>query len=1171
MRARAVIYNLKKKREKWAKLIFSTSIVFVLTLILIKHVPAAITPENDGYLNCMTKCYNGFQVNFSCVDECGASSGLNNTKFENCVFQYKSYKLPMFIESYKSVCKIGDNENYSAYLMALRCKEGIFLPGNHTGKTCTITNDETFKVTYDFVKRQAIYSFGKVFPAFIFENFVIQKREELDAKGVDWGNFELRIYEYNTDKRGNGNGDGGDGGNGENGKKGGEKGGKGGKGANFSAPAEAGGGGGYGTNGGGRILLIAKNFILENATINADGEWGITGLAANCNYECGDRSRSAGLGGMGGQGGGGGGHVFIVAEDFYNDGRISARGGIGGAGGTENGGYGGGGGGGGGDGGMIVILATNTINNGKLDASGGYGGCVKFENGAYINAKWSTSGGKCDDHPCSFYGLSGSGDKSFKDNFNDIIKDCKGCEENVSSFLEDQLLNAKQNGKDTTAMSDDPDTDIDYWPLWFSRFKIANLFLHFLNINCSKGSSGKEGLEGEPGKDGADGIVVSSGRGCLFFKSSNEIKLFDPGEQWCDDIPGVVQGQNHLGSSHWLFTCKEGTVEELVNSNREEICWKQDSGWEWLENDWLLCLEGVGDSRICQDNMPKYPPYGNCSYGNNLTTVSVSFSSSNYYQGFAETAIQQVQNLNGWLEKCRHMGDCGNTAHFISSVGTTPGYSFIVFPPVNGKASALFRCERVISNYDNTGEKCNLCNPGNIEKYFGYHRDCSRYNCESLGSNCVWDEEKKVCSAQYNYSLPKMQSIEFRDNYGLCSAQSDLDKKEINITCKTANFCIHPNSISEMNYSFDRDVICRMALYNAAPPPSSDLSGEWVNMITASDSDFFRNLHGWHIPPPLFTVPSDVSDKLDVKAYLLCKDRFNNNNIYTINFCISKTDVNPPLIETSLHDGDEVRQGTNQLKIFVNEPIDTCSWSTNDGQGGSLELSNFAYNTAGWLESQISFSMQLRNLEMTIQCNDTSGNANSITLTFKPLVYQLNVLLTAPEHVVDCKKPKINLDIAIGSDAGPQTATCNIYRNGTLVETVSGNSQYSVAIELENGMNVINVTCTNPQLVSASNTTTVTALISPQIGFKKFYLEGESLKIETDSVATCYKLDACPTEGMIPNPLDLIKSNLIDPFSKNTQLHTLQVPFDGSRHAQFCIICRNNCGNITSQMIHVIK
>jgi hypothetical protein len=856
---------------------------------------------------------------------------------------------------------------------------------------------------------------------------------------------------------------------------------------------------------------------------------------------------------------------------------------------------------------MIVILANYT-NEGNLSVEGGYGGCLKFDKGEINADKWDEGGGGCEDHPCTFYGLGDNKDdcklsecsiinnpECYNENFiefNNHEDDCKLSEcsiinnpecynENFTEFNKNELLNEKQSKRPSHGQNP------NWHPFWFSRYRNANRFLHFLGRNCTAGSPIKGGGEaGKPGADGTNGTIVKSGK-CTFFKKTAqnsadklnvEFRLFDSGEQWCDDIPGVNPGQNHLGSSHWLFTCKEGTVEELVNSNREEICWKQDSGLEWLENDWLLCLEGVGDSRICQDNFPKYPPYGNCSYGNNLTTVSsVSFSSQNYYQEFAKAAIKQQQvqqNLNEWLKKCRHMGDCGNTSHFISSVGTTPGYSFIVFPPLNGQngqASVLFRCERVISNYDNTGKNCELCNPGNVEKYFGFHRNCSQYNCESLGSNCVWDEEKKVCSAQYNYSLPKMQSIEFRDNYGLCSAQSNLDRKEINITCKTANFCIHPNSISEMSYSFDREVICRMALYNAAHPPSSDLSEEWVNMITASDSDFFQQSHGWHIPPPLFTVPSDVSDKLDVKAYLLCKDRFNNNNIYTINFCISKADVNPPLIETSLHDGDEVRQGTNQLKIFVNEPIDTCSWSTNDGQGGSLKLGDFSYNTAGWLESQISFNMPLGNLEMTIQCNDTSGNANSITLTFKPLVYQLNVLLTAPEHVVDCKKPKINLGIAIGSDVGPQTATCNIYRNGTLVETVRGNSQYSVAIEVENGTNIINVTCTNPQLVSASNTTTVTALISPQIGFKKFYLEGESLKIETDSVATCYKLDACPTEGMIPNPLDLIKSNLIDPFSKNTQLHTLQVPFDGSRHAQFCIICRNNCGNITSQMIHVIK
>jgi hypothetical protein len=1137
---------MKTNQPEKNKIITVTLILLFFFMTVYAESNIDCNSQRETYFNCINECYtDNFNINFSCLDECNVNEISNE-------------------------CKNSWINNF----VILNCSEGKFLPGKYSDKSCTITKNEAVK-TFEAVYRQTIYSYGKVIPAFIFDKFEIKD------------GIELRVLEKNKAGCGGGSGKGGKGGAAKEGKgeKGnGKDGGEGGRGANLTSPAF------FGKNSssegcaiwgepGGRIFIAAKNFTITNGSINADGEYGYAGFIANCeNKNRGINTKESGA--TGGDGGGGGGLVFIVADHFYNNGSITARGGVGGAGGEERDGYGGGGGGGGGDGGMIILDVINKENEGILDVSGGKGGCWKFENGCKVKMDYYTEG----DDKCTMWKIGGRDDTGC----GNVVEGCN-CEEiGIKTEIENFLQKQKnvREGKDPEGA--------EWRQLLFGRYSAIVRILNNVT-SCKYGSKDAEERIGGPGENGADGKIMTPSK-CTFKKLYEKekfiIKFYDPGDFWCDFVPGYnfESGNDLIGSSHWVFHCEEdGKISELSGegTTRNVIC-KQltEKDIETIENRFDFCLNekvqsGCEKFEFCKWEsdrcVSKYPPYGKCELGNNITSISTKpndFNSTSFYQSYASSIIssidkKQKQNL---INFCSYAGDCGNRKHFISDIQTTDGYSFIVFPPVNGKASVLFRCERVISNYNDTGKNCELCNPGNIEKYFGYHRSCSRYNCESLGSNCVWDGEKKVCSAQYNYSLPKMQSIEFRDNYGLCSAQSNLDRKEINITCKTANFCIHPNSISEMSYSFDREVICRMALYNAAHASSSDLSGEWANMITASDSDFFQQSHGWHIPPPLFTVPSDVSDKLDVKAYLLCKDRFNNTNTYTINFCISKADVNPPLIETSLHSGDEVRQGTNQLKIFVNEPIDTCSWSTNDGQSGNLALSNFTYNTAGWLESQISFNMPLKNLEMKIQCNDTSGNANSITLTFKPLVYQLNVLLTAPERVVDCKKPKINLDIAIGSDAGPQTATCNIYRNGTLVETVRGESQYSVAIEVENGMNIINVTCTNPsQLVSASNTTTVTALISPQIGFKKFYLEGESLKIETDSVATCYKLDACPTEGMIPNPLDLIKSNLIDPFSKNTQLHTLQVPFDGSRHAQFCVVCRNNCGNITSQMIHVIK
>ena len=81
----------------------------------------------------------------------------------------------------------------------------------------------------------------------------------------------------------------------------------------------------------------------------------------------GGRSQATGF--NGGDGGDGGGILYIVCEEWDNEGTVSAKGTAGSAGGSTTAGAGGGGGGG-----LIVVLCVRSTSEGTFDVAGGAGG-----------------------------------------------------------------------------------------------------------------------------------------------------------------------------------------------------------------------------------------------------------------------------------------------------------------------------------------------------------------------------------------------------------------------------------------------------------------------------------------------------------------------------------------------------------------------------------------------------------------------------------------------------------------------------------------------------------------------------------------------------------------------------------------------------------------------------
>lgn len=1077
------------------------ALLLIAVLITLSIFFSALADANDQ-TDC--KCKSNYE---GCLSSCGYNL--------TCISDCKKQK-------WEGGCESCDTTNW----VVLECDEDKFFPGAYPASNCTISKNQTLYSKNRDGINYALY--------FMFDKFEIKE-------GV-----ELRVLE-NTTEAGGGNGTGGEGGKGGKGgdfEPNGGPGGAGGAGAQLNSPAKNGEKGkppkcsgcvpifvegGNGGNAGGRIYIISKYFV-NKGSLSAEGQIGETGHGGWFKETTG-REKDWNTGGAGGGGGGGGGSIVILSNSIDNQGRISAAGGMGGFGGQnceypvlqgdkgdcdsgadeagseENGG--GGGGGGGGDGGTIVLISKSEITNKEnLDVSGGLGGCWGWENDCEIKAKYEKKGGSVN-----------------------CIEEFKDCE--------DKSLNVKF------------DSCLPYQPNYFQFLSIyVNITKNMQEkgFKCVAGGYGKgeSADDGKPGTDGKNGtILIQTMENCTFVRlreignaGNVEVIEYPNGAAWCDYIHGYSfsDGNDSVGSSHWAFHCEKGEIkvdasDELLT--RGSLCVFRDNTAEAKTNYYQWCLgQSQGDCEsinvdgipICKWNdslgcIPKYP-YGGavCSLADNATIVEIDGCGPD----FLGCIINKLDSTwkNNAIAKCTAIGDCGERKHFLDAEGVKvqPGYSFIAAPINSSHAIVKFRCESVVSEIDKTGDKCNLCNPGKVEKYFGFHRNCSQYNCESLGSNCVL--ENGQCVAKWDASPPQLSwddtNIKVVGMEGMldCYIEKPQASSTAAIKCKAVGECIPPSTPLQLNYKTNEPTICKIAFC-----PKEGCNIAWENMTSAdNDGNFFKESHTWNIPP--FMFPSSTflnsTDRFDATAYLECRDKSNNSQSYKFNFCISNLEL-APIVTSSIESNTYIPTKNIKMNIYVNKPVKKCDVVAQPSDI-TLEQSSFFVDKDGRWTQEINFIMPNTPLLLTITCTDYSDKQGSLSLTFYPEMGGLNINVESPPNnarFIDCKSSTtVTLKVTTtDSNGNPKNAYCKYSNKSASEELISfsstGGPTHQTTLILPKGDYTYYINCSD--LLGYTGSASISFSVDtdtegPKI--KRLYKESDNVVIQTNKKATCYSFDS---------------------------------------------------------------
>jgi hypothetical protein len=411
-----------------------------------------------------------------------------------------------------------------------------------------------------------------------------------------------------------------------------------------------------------------------------------------------------------------------------------------------------------------------------------------------------------------------------------------------------------------------------------------------------------------------------------------------------------------------------------------------------------------------------------------------------------------------------------------------------------------------VADYDSTGGKCDECN--NLPD-----RNCNQYACQSLGSNCVWDDTNKKCAIDTSTEFPQLNSISVEASGMDCGVKKEGSSYVIE--CKAAGGCLLPYTPLKLSYETSKETICKIAFY----PKGSSLTADWQNMTNADDqANIFKKSHQWNIPSFMFPKMD-----LEATAYLVCRDRRNNEITHSIDFCISATDLLPPTIRFSLNDipindvqGPALISGKNYvLGIHVNEPVKNC---TVDIGGSSTDITEFSIKeTDGlteWVNKSVNFNMPNTPLTITAKCYDLSENVGQYSLTFPPSAGGLKLSIISPfnnTEYTDCKATtSILLSIATNDAEGKPKSTSCYYYNDSFTSYFTGLApEHQDTLSLGSGSYTFSINCTDVWGESVVDSVTFrvsTNTFGPSI--KRLYKDSSSLVLHTDKPASCYYFDS---------------------------------------------------------------
>lgn len=860
-----------------------------------------------------------------------------------------------------------------------------------------------------------------------------------------------------------------------------------------------------------------------------------------------------------GKGGRGGGKFIIIAETITLDGNIDANGEDGGDGcpgdGVGNGwndwaagGQGAGGGGGGGT--VTVITSILKGEHGIIFAIGGSGG------------DGGNGGGDGGENPGEDGGGGGGGAGGNGGIINITIK-----YKDESSILQENVIPQ-----------------------------------HFLVNNGSAGAGGgkransKKGSDGNYGEKGSLNIdkqfcmvgttqYVNLETWCVY-----DLNPYEPGSEY-----NLSNGNDAVGSRHWLFQCQSGDIKpvSLGNSDaREKICYQND----FKSNKYNSCLQKTSKAdceslefdgndwcRWLEDRcVPKYPAGyldWNCNEGSGIfdtglkavkkdnTTITIGTAECEYTDYFTDlekclmgaAMDSKGAEITGWIEsmerKCTAIGDCGSRINFNTKVQHNPGNITIAFIPQPDENLIIeFECVPVEKIPPTTSSGiCESCNDP--------LKNCSEYRCASLGSNCIFDKNSLNCSSDRTTGAipPEISNL----NANICTTSETNDGYEIKCP---GDSCIPPYSNLVIRYVTDDNAICRWLAF----PEGESATSNWDEMLYADNNpNNYSKTHTYNMPSNMIPLSplAYLEKSFNVTMILKCKGSLGKEKTTEISFCLSATDATDPEIDTSLKDGGHVPDDFNAT-VYVNEPVKECRWKisadniepdyeemTNTISGGSFKPSA---ERMGQREANASF--KLATSEETnylhIQCKDLGGLKGEYGIELSPISEDLriDVYPESGSTINECGvngKVLVTLNATTSGDIGDGEgkATC-YYKEGaawTEFDETGERSEHSQKLNLSEGSYTYEIRCKDDYGYNtfAYNKTTFAVKIGTT-GITRIYKES-GLVIKTDKTATCKYGDNCGFD---------MKWSGTEMLSSDGIIHTTEWS-----DTPWFIKCADKCGN----------
>ncbi len=440
-----------------------------------------------------------------------------------------------------------------------------------------------------------------------------------------------------------------------------------------------------------------------------------------------------------------------------------------------------------------------------------------------------------------------------------------------------------------------------------------------------------------------------------------------------------------------------------------------------------------------------------------------------------------------------------------------------------------------------TGGNCEFCN-NNPQK------PCSKYRCESLGSNCKivnegtgYDEcvsiqgedgpprlspDEKILTDGYKYQSVSNNGFEVRTSSGECV--NPFSPVTIGIDTNVLSSCRYSEesgaTYEEMSGSFiEGEILSKNhTALTFFPSVESIIASE-----TNNPSEFSQAVSNQ-------TIYDSILNKAgEINLYVKCQNMngLENTGVYEVNFCVKPgPDLTPPVvIATSPKTDSYVAKNTTGwiATFFINEPAE-CKYDTSDiGYFEMTKTLNCKNNlndatTIGY-PCIVGLSLPEDENKFYVKCRDqpwlgedTKRNIGSgYVYTLKKTSTDLTISSISPSGTITRGSETSQVDLIVNTVGGLSSgeAACQYSINTqpyiTFAQTLS-NEHKQTFTSLNIGNYSINVRCIDSAgNLAYGNTSFNLELDTNPPGITRIYYDFGDLVIETDEDASCvYKNDS---------------------------------------------------------------